>query len=375
MLLNRSSLCDHSNMETFVQPEGHNPLQTRSTCLDTSGILWQDVILPFVCDKRFPEDTLWIIMEEDMEFCPPETDLAPVLKVSCTPSSSSSHSVLRRGESSASESQPSSSSFGAALRRDEPSASRVKDTWHNELVWDIVKLCNQASRDGVGDLVWLGYNPPEKDQMKQTRSPKLRYGTQCIALCRRAATAMLAVLGSKGWPPGHLDDTLRHFCTHNQGPDFGCCWVWPPVGSFRTHLSECDPSIGIREGGWSDKLRCPFVRPAYDQNHNDRQLYRFVKKGHAEQIRALSNEFFESDTLGLWRSCKGDVTETSTFPNAKSNRKMRRVRMSNDFRNWVTGSDEVGRKTMMHRNQRPGRWVTAITIAECTAGCDASFGG
>jgi len=354
IFLNRKSLCDGSNMETLVETWGHNRVQTWLMCLVSSGTLWQDVILPFVCDTRFPEDTLWIIMEEDMEFCPPDIDLAAALKVSCESNSASSHSALREGESFASESHSRSSSSGATRQWDEPSASRAKDTYYNELVGDIVKLCNQAWRDGVGDLVWLGHNPPEKDHVKLTRSPTIKSGTQCVALCRRAATALLAVLRSEGCKPDNIDDTLRHFCIHNQGPDFGCCWVWPPVGSFKTHLSECHPSIGMRYGGWSDPLRCPFVRPAYDPNDDDRHLYRFVPKGHAEHIRALSNQFFESDTLGLWRSFMGDATVAFAWSKTRSSRKRRRVLGSMEFRHWVGTEQEVGRKTMTHRNQTLG---------------------
>jgi hypothetical protein len=295
-----------------------------------------------------------------MEFCPPETDLAAFLKVGYEPSSTSSGVSLQRDEPSASQSQRGSSSSGVVSQRDEPSASRAKHSFRNELVDDIVKLCNQASRDGVGDLVWLGYNPPEKDQAKQTRSPKFKYGTQCVALGRRAAAGLLDVLGSADWRPGHLDDTLKHFCIHNQSPQFGCCWVWPPVGSFRTHPSECVPNMGVRPGGWDDKLRCPFVRPIYDPNHDDRQLYRFVKKGHAQQIRSLSNTFFESDTEGLWRSFKCDIMKDFAWPKTRSSREVRRVRMSVEFRHWVTSAEEVGWKSVTHPNQSPRRWVNPI---------------
>ena len=86
-----------------------------------------------MCDARFPEDTLWIIMEEDMQFCPVDTNL----------------DFLRTG------SQPSWLVAGQpGLPRDEPSAARGRPGTVNELVKDIVKVCTAAHRHDVGDMVW-----------------------------------------------------------------------------------------------------------------------------------------------------------------------------------------------------------------------------
>lgn len=133
----------------------------------------QDIIFPLVCDERFPEDTLWIIMEEDMEFYPPECNASAVSGVSGS----------------------SLPPLGSQPTRAEPSAALTESrAAENELVTDIVKICNEAHRLGKGDFIWLGYNVPDKDRMKPDIRPKLGFGSQCIAVTRAAATSLGAFL-------------------------------------------------------------------------------------------------------------------------------------------------------------------------------------
>ena len=45
---------------------------------------------------------------------------------------------------------------------------------------DIVVLVNAAARKGVGDLVWLGYNPKSNSKSGKWGAPRVKFGTQLI---------------------------------------------------------------------------------------------------------------------------------------------------------------------------------------------------
>jgi len=305
----------------------------------------QDVILPFVCDIRFPEDTLWIVMEEDMEFCPPQTDMATFVKATCKPSKSPDGSRSGRVGSAISSSMPSSSSSGPAVPKGEPFASRGTQPFQNELVSDIVKLCTMAWTEGCGDFIWLGFNPPDKDKKKQTRTPKFSYGSQCIALNRRAALSLRSTFGTPGWKPAHVDQTLKAWC-RDSSLGLRACWVWPPVGSFRSHESECDPTWGEREGGWSETLvRCPFVRPAHDQHKRNRELFMFQKKGAPEAVVSVPNSFFEDPEAGLWLTFADGDLRHPDGSGARHKRDIRRQKISTSLRVWTNSRSKVSGKT------------------------------
>jgi hypothetical protein len=280
-----------------------------------------------------------------MEFCPPETDMDTFLKATCKPSPSPDGSRSGRVGSATASSLSSTSSSGPAVPKGEPSASRGTQTFQNELVSDIVKLCTMAFVQGCGDFIWLGFNPPDKDKKKQTRTPKLSYGTQCVALNRRAALSLRSKLGTKGWKPDHIDQTFKAWC-YDDLLGGSACWVWPPVGSFRSHESECDPSCGEREGGWSETLvRCPFVRPAYDQHGRSRELFMFRKKGAPEPVATMPNSFFEHPEDGLWFTCEDGDLSLPDGEGERHKRDLRRLKISNKFRVWTNNKWRVNGKT------------------------------
>lgn len=257
-------------------------------------------------------------MEEDMQFCPVDTNL----------------DFLRTG------SQPSWLVAGQpGLPRDEPSASRGRPGTVNELVEDIVKVCTAAHRHDVGDLVWLGWNPQESRVQKCAKG-QLGYGSQCVAVTRRAAASMLRVFGTKPFVPNHIDIELKRWAKSPES-EHRACYVWPPVGSFATHQSECDARGIVREGGWSDPFRCPFIRPCYDPLRRPRCIMNFPERGQSVELFQMDMFWFELIEILNWRTLYQVTSEIPKTMSERASRSARRLKLELTWRDMTADPDEA----------------------------------
>ena len=258
-------------------------------------------------------------MEEDMQFCSDDTNL----------------DFLTRG------SQPSWFVAGQPESpRDEPSASRGTPGTINELVEDIVKVCTVAHRHEVGDLVWLGWNPQETRNQTNCKT-QLGYGSQCVAVTRRAATSMLQSFGRAPFLPNHIDLELKRWAKSRKHSGLRACYVWPPIGSFATHQSECDAKGIVRVGGWSDPFRCPFVRPCYDSLSRPRSIMRFTERGHGEAVFQMTMMWFELIEILNWRTLNQVPSEMPTAKTGRGSRDARRLKLELRWRDMTTEPDQV----------------------------------
>ena len=66
----------------------------------------------------------------------------------------------------------------------------------------MVKIVNAAARKGIGDLVWLGYNPWRKG--KTWDCPRFKFGTQLMCINAVATERISFNLGKT--PPWTVDD-------------------------------------------------------------------------------------------------------------------------------------------------------------------------
>lgn len=281
----------------------------------------QDIIFPLVCDERFPEDTLWIIMEEDMEFYPPECNASAVSGVSGS----------------------SLPPLGSQPTRAEPSAALTESrAAENELVTDIVKICNEAHRLGKGDFIWLGYNVPDKDRMKPNVRPKLGFGSQCIAVTRAAATSLGRILGFGFWKPHHIDMELKRWFLDHRFCQGKTCMLWPPLGSFRSHESECVPKMGVRVGGWTDPLRCPFARPQHDPRKRDKQLIHYPEGGVSLCIKLMDEHWFDNCAKTRpWSTYKRSPEPSVCNLTKRRKRELRKQKQRTQFRCFVDSSTQA----------------------------------
>jgi hypothetical protein len=129
----------------------------------------QDLLLPFILSDRWPDDTLFFVFEEDIDFFP--------------------HGVIPG------RSEVATSSSGASDWRVQPGMVSI-------FCSDMVKLATKAHRIGKGDFIWFGYQPHGPEPRKKAVTwPRLGYGSQGIMLTKVAARSLRVFLSS-GWKKG-----------------------------------------------------------------------------------------------------------------------------------------------------------------------------
>ena len=116
-----------------------------------------------------------------------------------------------------------------------------------ELV-DFVQLCNVAHTAGVGDFIWLSWNP------RKERGPKHpSNGSYAIALTASGARALNEIFDDV-IDPGHIDISLRYALEQNAilREKLPASYVFPPLGACLDHLSHNNGGQ-MREGVWHNE--------------------------------------------------------------------------------------------------------------------------
>jgi hypothetical protein len=223
-----------------------------------------------MCSGRWPDDTLFFVFEEDMEFFPQGI-------------------IPGRSDEAVSSSKASSHKIPAGMG--------------SIFCSDLVKIATQAHRIGKGEFVWFGYQPwGHEPRKKAVTWPRLGFGSQGIMLTKKAARSLKAFLNS-GWKrAGHIDVLLKHWtCRIEEFAGGGSCFVWPPVGSYREHISECCPDhfkeSEARPSCWHQGWACPGTRPLHDPRGRKKQLMLPVEKGHQQVLAELYDKDFEGPKL------------------------------------------------------------------------------
>ena len=105
--------------------------------------------------------------------------------------------------------------------------------------------------------------------------------------------------------PDRIDRWLVKYCENFALSAGRCGYVYPPVGCFGQHVSECCPSEGTRVTWWEEAYTAEGTGPKHDKNGaRAKEIYGFTKdgKGHADLKKSVVDERFEGDAL-LWKTC------------------------------------------------------------------------
>ena len=112
------------------------------------------------------------------------------------------------------------------------------------------KIVTAASRYNVGELFWLGYNPTFNK--KNNAQARIQFGSQLVAVSQQGAGIILEYMHSGHSTPDHIDRWLVKYCENFALSAGRCGYVFPPVGCFGQHVSECCPSEGTRVTWWEE---------------------------------------------------------------------------------------------------------------------------
>ena len=251
---------------------------------------YQDVGLPYICDKRHQDDTLFICCEADFRYyeadCLLQEDwiaslasssLAPSIATGQPPPPPSDPSPDQPSADPVAPPPPPPPRLGnwerSSATRGRPTAEEM-----SEELRDVVRCCTAAHREGLGDLVWLSWNGSAN---KRRGSPS--YGSQMIAYTRLAALEVKRAMVLS--PPQHYDTWLRALLETRWAEDaepragdeaeprarrvWGASYVWPSIGNFDEHVSGCDLKVagdGVRKSQWKQSWVQAGVRPRFSDD-------------------------------------------------------------------------------------------------------------
>ena len=241
---------------------------------------------------KFPVDCLFFIFEQDFE----------LYRGGGVDGSADSigtrTATLGKSSSSASPAVPD------PRGRKRKESSERNQVYDRSAASDMVKIVNAASRKGVGDLVWLGYNPTSKSG-KSWAAPRVKFGTQLMCINAIAAERIHFVMGkSAPWKANHIDMWLLKWCHDHRFSKGSCSYVFPPLGCFGTHTSECCPDKNVRKHLWDEDYTAEGTRPSEDmKGHRSKDVYGMSQggTGYVDLRCSLKEDYFAGDT-GIWRT-------------------------------------------------------------------------
>ena len=241
----------------------------------------QDVALPFMLDPRMPQDTLYLVFEEDFRF-----DNVYDAK--------EERAALRRvveGDADA-----DTSSLPPTTTRSSKGNERRKGRYYevptklpaqgnepaamSQKLLDIVRLCTHAKRSGCGDLMWMSWNPVSADGA--CRQPaRLRGATTFVAVSYTGAEVMWSAMDTGKFTPGHFDARLKKWLYQSLPPgqdELAFGYLFPPMGNYAQHACSVDKYME-KQGGppsfWYYNRVCPGTRVADDPKGRTKWWCRF----------------------------------------------------------------------------------------------------
>ena len=348
------------------------------------------MFVPTMADDRWEPDTLFFYFEWDFRFTAVETeryfvvgrDLLPICDETAAPQGS--EDVEPSATSSAAQPQPFPHEDVEPSATSEPSAASgyfepLKQGHFYEIpsrllsggrkqpsrfAVDLVRMCNEASRCGKGNIVWLSYQVGHAGS-NPSRKTKLSFGTAALAFTRDGAAALQAAFDSGDLVKGHIDLKLKSWL-YNHQTAVGAAMVWPPVGATIDHESACDPSKfgeGQRRAPlWETKWVCPGTRQSDDPSQRERWLIAIKDHGPVDyhvkltvgddvafnwrtffDVTAAADADSEDDWGADWSSntAKVQVAKTARPPTKRARRELRSSRTTVKHRTRTKARDQV----------------------------------
>ena len=287
--------------------------------------------MPFVADKRLPEDTLFWIIEEDFRFWPPGRDpdeaddyefeyMNLLLDRSAdddTPEKSlppSKEAATGEGGSSLPPSrsrrkhrgqQRLETYYHTALPRGQTDEDAAKNYGFSRDVCDMMRIATMCHRSDMGDLIWVTYCPNKQ------HTSRIGHGSACILVTKSGMEAVRqAAKGSNLLQRGHIDLVLQAWLRcPGEAAKARACYLYPPIGSYTEHASGCDPkNFGgdkTRPSGFdSGENPCHGTREEGDPKHRTKYMLQW----HAVWARRVWKQFAQEHMLHSeqfeWKSFK-----------------------------------------------------------------------
>ena len=179
-------------------------------------------------------------------------------------------------------------------------------------VIDIMRIATMCRKYGMGEIIWVSWVP------KKDEPSGLGHGSTCLLLTKSGMAAITDAKDRGVLKRGHIDEVLNHWLLkHEEACKAKACYLYPPIGSYTEHASECDPKqFGgdkTRPSGFdSGENPCHGTRLAGDPSGRPK----FVVQWNGERADRIWIPFLEENMLHSeelsWRSME-DPTAITTL--------------------------------------------------------------
>lgn len=271
-----------------------NEPYSRRPATACQGLTWiilrKDVAVPLMLSANFPEDTLFICIEEDWRLSDEEEHdpwPEPTAGQGETPSFAKS----------------ADGSYHGAHYFEPRKSTHGRTSENSKVLEDIVSICTKASRFGKGEIVWLCWQPAQDDK-SVTRKASIRSGAMMIAVDVFGARRLSAAFSGGALRRHHFDCSLLNWLKKDdQGQEFSC-YLYPPLGNYKQHISGCEKNFSSkpRPSCWDTQWVCPGTRRADDPKKRDKWLACHTTEGHPKWLGKvdLEKEFDDLEWRLFW---------------------------------------------------------------------------
>ena len=196
-----------------------------------------------------PDDTLFWICEEDFRFWPPGHD--PDLADQYDKDLAALKKAREQQGGAGSSLPPSEVTAQSSLP---PNQERVQTEYHIALgqgcsdeaeddqgfsreVIDMMRIATMCHRHKMGNLIWVSWVP------KKQQTSRIGHGSCCLLMTKSGMFAVSEAKQRGLLKRGHIDLELQAWLLQgDEAEKAQACYIYPPIGSYTEHPSECDPA-------------------------------------------------------------------------------------------------------------------------------------
>ena len=256
-----------------------------------------------ICDHRFPDDTLFMVFEEDYRFWPIGEDpngyddyperLKKILEREEAPKSGAYRPdkiTFDAAASGAKGEQAKGISKGYRVAGQYHFTPNRQATTYEEdeglcqEVADLIRIATLCHRNSMGEIIWFGWEP-KSDGKRPTWLWKASHG---LMLTKKGAHHIEVAMQTDQLERNHFDLAFSWWLRRpHVAEKAGVCYIVPSIGSYFAHPSDCDPlnfgeASGGRPDGWDKKVKpARGTRQATDQLSRPKWIAQWKGTGQA----------------------------------------------------------------------------------------------
>ena len=260
---------------------------------------WKAVLLPFMCHKCFPPDTLFIVAEPDFVLDRESADTMAQVFGSWQDSAPKAASMARAKDSARSKHAPSR----AISRPKAPTRGQTKEDFafykFGPGLRDLVGYATAAHRHGRGNFVWASWNAshwkPNAKKVKRKRTPAA--GAHLFLITAEGARQLREAWQDE-WKDSQMGTLLTNNIFKHRQEEFKACYIYPPLGTTAGHVSTTTQGQYM-PSHFENSKRVEGTRPT-DDSQEGRWICKWTPKGQPDYLNTEPIVFPRDLSKFLW---------------------------------------------------------------------------